>query len=387
MISRARIEDWIRQVQAAPAAAPIIIRQITDRLLELDAMNESLRAENLELTSGNRIREYEKKIAELEFQLDLLKRQVSEEPAVEAIPPPETLDLLLYNDRGQLLRFQLEPAALADRVVAARIGSNFMPESYRVGLVPVDPRDRLLFLYSSGRTADLPVDEIPLSRPGELQWENAYTLNVRSMEELVAVLPITRLSWFSHGIQVSRFGYARKLAASYLQSFISSHNAGKGVKFDFDRVLALVLCNEEDLFVAISKNGTALSLGAASLPITLDEILRFKVGDFLVAAFSLAAEQSLVALTQAGVAYRQPAAWFQSSKPAERKTRSLGGDKTEAGLALAGAAAAGSDDWGILLREDGDLLTFKIEGISPRGTPIYPLTEARALALAVFSRR
>ena len=166
MISRARIEDWIRQVQAAPAAAPIIIRQITDRLLELDAMNESLRAENLELTSGNRIRDYEKKIAELEFQMDLLRRQVSGGQAVEAIPPPETIDLMLYNDHGQLLHFQLAPAALVDRVIVARVGSGAMPETYRGGLVPVDPRDRLLFLYSSGRTADLACEEIPLIRPG-----------------------------------------------------------------------------------------------------------------------------------------------------------------------------------------------------------------------------
>jgi DNA gyrase/topoisomerase IV subunit A len=294
---------------------------------------------------------------------------------------------MLYNDRGQLLRFQVDPSTLVDRIAVAHIGGSIMPESYRVGLVPVVSRDRLLFLCSSGRTADLPVDEIPLSRPEELQWDAAYSLNLRSMEELVAVLGITRLSWFSHGIQVSRFGYARKLAASYLQSFISSHNAGKGVKFDFDRVLALVLCNEEDLFVVVSKHGTALSLSAANIPISLDELLRFKVGDFLVAGFTLAAEQFLVAVTQAGVAYRQPAAWFQPGKPAERKTRSLGSEKSEAVLSLAGASAAGGEDWGILLREDGDLLAFKVEGISSRGTPLYPETEARALAMAIISRK
>lgn len=384
MITRARIEDWIRQVQAAPSAGPIIIRQITDRLLELDAMNEKLRAENLELTSGNRIRDYEKKITELEFQLDLLKRQISGVEVVETTQKPETIEFILYNDRGQLLHLQLEPAALGDRSIVATIGGSAMPESYRVGLLPVDRRDRLLFLYSSGRTADLPVDEIPLSQGDELHWDNAYTLNLRSMEELVTAMAITRLSWFSHCIQVSRFGYARKLANTYLQTFISSHNAGKGVKFDFDRVLALVLCNEEDLFVVVSKTGIALSLGAATLPVALEEILRFKVGDFLIASLILEAEQSLVAVTQAGVAYRQPASWFQTGKPAERKTRSMGGDKTEAGFALAGAAAAGSEDWGILLREDGSLMTFRTGSISPRGTPLYPAGEIRTLALAVF---
>ncbi len=384
MITRARIEDWIRQVQAAPAAAPIIIRQITDRLLELDTINEQLRAENQELTSGNRIREYERKITELEFQLDLLKRQVSGGEAPAAAPSPEVAEFLLYSDHGQLLRFQLAASALVDRAAAARIGGSLMPESYRVGLLPVDRRDRILFQFSSGRTADLPVEEIPVSQGDGLQWEEAYSLSLRSMEELVTALPITRLSWFSHVIQVSRFGYARKLANNYLQTFISSHNTGKGVKFEFDRVLALVLCNEEDLFVAVSKAGTALSLSAANLPVALEEILRFKVGDFLVAAGTLAAEQSLIAVTQAGVAYRQPAAWYQTSKPAERKTRLLGGEKVEPGFALAGAAAAGEEDWGLLLREDGELFTFKVAGLSQRGTPLYPPSEARALALAVL---
>ena len=206
------------------------------------------------------------------------------------------------------------------------------------------------------------------------------------MEELVAVIPITRLSWASHAIQVSRFGYARRLANSYLQTFISSHNTGKGVKFDFDRVLDLVLCNEEDLFVSVSKGGTVSEPERGEpVPVSLGEMIRFKVGDFLVAAFTLDAEQSLLAVTQSGVAYRHPASWYQTSKPAERRTRSLGSEKTEPALALAGAAAAGNEDWGVILFEDGALEVFKASEISARGTPLTPGSEARVLSLAVLA--
>jgi DNA gyrase/topoisomerase IV subunit A len=398
MITRARIEDWIRQVQAAPAAGPIIIRQITDRMLELDAMNETLRAENLELTSGNRVREFEKKISELEFQIDLLRRQVgpgqpsSGQPGsgqpIEAPTAVQMHDLLLFNDHGQLLHFQLAPSALVDRTTVARVGSSAMPEAYRGGLVATSLRDRLLFLYSSGRTADLALEDIPIVSGETLDWDQSHNLQIRSMEELVAVIPITKLSWASHAIQVSRFGYARRLANSYLQSFISSHNTGKGVKFDFDRVLNLVLCNEEDLFVAVSKAGTVLSQSAGNVPVSLGEMIRFKVGDFLVAAFTLDADQSLLAVTQSGVAYRHPASLYQTSKPAERKTRSVGSEKSEAGPlagALAGAAAAGNEDWGVILSEDGALEVFKASEISVRGTPLGPRSEARVLAVTVLT--
>jgi hypothetical protein len=160
MITRAKIDDWIRQVEATPVLAPLIIRQITDRLLDLDAMNESLRAENLELSSGNRVKEYERRISELEFQLDLLKRQLDRgggKPQIEAT------SLLLFNDKGQVIRLAIDDASLEGDQPLSRIEGTPHIQSHTFGLVTAAAFDQLLLVFSAGRTTSLPVEQIPLS--------------------------------------------------------------------------------------------------------------------------------------------------------------------------------------------------------------------------------
>lgn len=383
MITQSRIDAWVRQVESMPGLAPVIIRQITSRLLELDAMNERLRAENMSLSSGARVREFEKKIAELEFQLELMKRQVG---SGGAAPEPEAINLLLYNDRGQLVRFEAGQALLAKDAGQpfARVAGAPDAASRNFGLIAVRPSDELLFVFSSGRVANVPVDDIFLSEPGSLTWEGAALQEPRSMEELCAVLPITRMTFYDQCVQVSRFGYVKKISNSYLKTFISNNNIGKGTKFDFDRILGLVLCSNDDLFVTASKNGSINSQSTAGLPVSLEELVRFKVNDYMVAALVLVGEQLLVALTQDGLFLSQKASWLQPAKPGDRRTRTLAAQKKDAALTLAGAAAAGPEDWAVGFRADGALLAVKAGAISGAGLMVSGTEDARMMALGVI---
>jgi hypothetical protein len=52
VINPSNVGEWMREVQERPESAPHIIREIAQRLIELDRLTEQLRAENLELSSG-----------------------------------------------------------------------------------------------------------------------------------------------------------------------------------------------------------------------------------------------------------------------------------------------------------------------------------------------
>ena len=98
MINQANIGAWIREVEERPESAPLIIREISDRLIELDKLNEQLRAENLTLSSGQKVYLYEEKIAELEHQLQVMARQLEHGSVSELT----TANLIIYNQQAQI---------------------------------------------------------------------------------------------------------------------------------------------------------------------------------------------------------------------------------------------------------------------------------------------
>lgn len=112
--------------------------------------------------------------------------------------------------------------------------------------------------------------------------------------------------------------------------------------------------------------------------------MHIKVGDYVAAAFTLGAEQFLLAVTQDGTALRQERAWLESTAGTERRTRQLFNGK-QAERALAGAAAANEADWGIVFRSDGSLAAFEAKQANARGMAIPGGADARVLAFTCFS--
>ena len=380
MITRTKIDEWIRQVEATPVLAPILIRQITDRFLELDAENETLRAENLELSTGNKVRQLEHRISELEFQLDLLKRR---SPGNEIQSNIETTNLLVYNDRGQLLRLELADEVVSTGQPFARIGGVPDIHSHNFGLLPAASYDQLLLIFSSGRTAVLPSENIPVNEPESLEWAAAYQIDLRSQEELVWILPITKLHTYDHCIQVSRFGYARRIDIQYFKTFLTNNNIGKGVKFNFDRILNLVLCNNDQLLVLVSKAGNCTSIAVGSLPVSLDEVMHLKVNDYVIAALVLAPEDKLVAVSPDSLAFAQNQSWILPAKAGEHGHRQFFPSKRET-ITLAGAVSIGKEDRLLTFYEDGTLWISKPENLSGRSTLLNQNDRGRILALATL---
>ncbi len=124
MITPEKIEEWIKEVGERPASAPIILQYISNRLRELTDRNEELLAENIALISGKRVEEYEQRLAHLEYQLELLKRQIGSNLSPEAMrgldqatadsKSPEDLNILIYRPEGRILSVELNPQSLMD---------------------------------------------------------------------------------------------------------------------------------------------------------------------------------------------------------------------------------------------------------------------------------
>jgi DNA gyrase/topoisomerase IV subunit A len=205
------------------------------------------------------------------------------------------------------------------------------------------------------------------------------------MEELASMLPITRLHAYDCCVQVSRFGAARKIAIQYFKTFVTNNNIGKGVKFNFDRILNLTLCNENQLLVLASRAGNLLSLSAGALPVALDEMMHFKVNDYVVSALTLDPGQTLVAVTQNGAAYALNQARLLPANASERRMRQLLPETREEDEALAGAVALSGTDWLVIYRDDGTLSAYRPGSLSNRKTILSAGQDARVLAVAGYS--
>src|SRR5215216_6620261 len=104
-----KIDEWMKEAEARPQSAVMIVKLVAKRLHELTERNEELLTENIALQNGTRVEEYQKRIAHLEYQLDILKRRFGGEGATFAELPvstmeASTLSLLVYNTYGRVFR-------------------------------------------------------------------------------------------------------------------------------------------------------------------------------------------------------------------------------------------------------------------------------------------
>ena len=100
-----KIDEWIKEAETRPESAALIVKLIAKRLRELTERNEELLTENIALQKGTRVEEYQKRIAHLEYQLDLLKRRLGSDDISLVEPAPDsvktsTVNLLIYNAYG-----------------------------------------------------------------------------------------------------------------------------------------------------------------------------------------------------------------------------------------------------------------------------------------------
>ncbi len=374
MISPDKIDEWIQEVQERPSSAELIIRYIARRLSDLASRDEELTAQNIELLSGRKVDEYESRIASLEYQLNLLKRQLGGEvilpgEPVKVSPIQETLNLFVFNPLGKVIRLELDPGSISSGAQPARVGVEAEQEGSQLMLLAVPSQEELLFIFDSGRTVVHPVKDLPVNYGAELAWEGAFLEEPRIKEELVAIQSIARMPLYETCIQSSRRGYVKKLKVSSFTTHLAENYIGTGVKMPADKTLGLTFANKDGLFVMVSREGYIFSMPPGQLPTAIEGVIRLGISDHIVSAFMVDGDRSLMFLTQNGKAVHREANWLEPASSFKTRGQSiLSKERREAGTRIVGAAAIEDTDWGVFLQSDGKVTLYELNDLLAAGS-------------------
>ncbi len=396
MITTEKIEQWIKDVEERPDYAPVILQFIASRLRELTERNEMLAAENIALQTGQRVEIYEQRIAYLEYQLELLKRQLGVEriegenlgaAGRPAAPVSEALSLLVYDARGRMLRIALNPASQDSNSAIGMLSAAVDQDSAPCHLEVVPSTEELLFVFTSGRVSSHPATLIPLSRfaPGEvLAWDRAAIPDEpHGGESLACVISISRMLLAEFILQVSRRGNVKKIRASMAQSILANRYIGTGVKQSVDRTFDILLSGKDDRLALVSREGYLLILGIKDLPVTLDDAIRLSATDHLASAFLVEPGRSILVMTQIGKALHLVEDSLDlAGSPRTKGQATFSRQRREQGVRVVGAGAVSQNDWGVALHQDGRITAHAMQDVFNSGTVG---TQSELVAFEFFS--
>ena len=314
-----KIDEWIKEAEVRPGSALMILKLVAGRMRDLSERNEELLAENIALEDGTRVLEYQKRITYLEFQLDLLKRRmgVSDAAGLEPLPESASLNLLLYNANGRILRFELSKVEME----SANLGriSGVLPENGELPrLLAVSSSEEVMLLFSSGRISTRGVSEIEAQRvDGNWDWDQAALPDEpHAGELLVCLTPLSRLPVSGFILQASRRGCVKKTMITISDQVLSNHYLGRGAIQKSDQPLEVTLSPKKARFVMVTFEGRVLALDVNDLSFAAEDRIKLNGMDYIVSAFVIDDDQSLLCLTQNGKIVQRDVVSLETGKTA-----------------------------------------------------------------------
>jgi DNA gyrase/topoisomerase IV subunit A len=289
------------------------------------------------------------------------------------VPAPapliETINLLIYNPLGQVLRMELNPAELVSSEPMAGFPGEVAPGDMIPSTLVTSSQEELLFVFDSGRTVAMPVTHLPLADPESLDWQQAFLEEPRIKEELATLHPIAKMSLYESCIQTSRRGFVKKIKASFFASYLTENFIGTGVKLPADKTCSLTFSGKEDLFVMVSQDGYIFSMEANRLPTAIEEVVHLGISDHIVSTFMVNQKPSILFITQNGKAVLRDVSWLEPANSFKTKGQPLlSKERREAGIRLVGSAPVDEADWCAVLRSDGSLTVHKLSDLFATGS-------------------
>jgi hypothetical protein len=353
-----KIEEWIKEVEDRPGSALIILKLIAGRLRELSERNEELLAENIALQDGSRAEEYRKRIAHLEYQLELLKRRfgLNQEAlaALAAEPSAVPLALLVYQAHGRILRVEPGP----EIAFLGHLNGEISPGGEPPRLLALPANEELLLLFSSGRVSACPVEDIPaLQTGGDWTLEQAALPDEpHAGERLACVMPLSGLALADFFLQTSRRGCIKKTMTSMAETIFENHYLGRGAIQRMDQPLDLTLCRKVELYALVTQAGRLLGLDVDELPYSVEERIKLEATDHVVAGFIIHPEELLLCLTQTGKVISRNAGFIEPAKSSSSRGQALiPPARLEHGVRFIGAAPVRETDRVAVLDAAGNL--------------------------------
>jgi DNA gyrase/topoisomerase IV subunit A len=389
MNSQQKIEEWIKQAEERPESALMILKLIAGRMRDLSERDEEILAENIALQNGSQVEEYQKRIAHLEYQLDLLKRRFGEEALETALLPPGLpatvqFSLLAYHASGRIIRLTAGRPDLTDRAVLGQISGTISPRNEWPRLLVVPSEEELLLLFNSGRVSTCPVMQIPaLETGGSWSWEQgALPDEPHGGELLSSMMPLTPLPMADFFMQVSRRGCIKKTMTSVGETILSNHYMGRGTVQKADQPFDVRLCNKKARLALVTYEGRLLGLDVDEPGYSAEERIRLEPHDHLVATCILEPGGLLVCLTQTGKVVSREANSIEMTKSANTRGQALiSPARLDQGTRFVAAAGLRESDVVLVLDGAGRLTAHAYRELGGAGR--LP-EEGLALALGVI---
>ncbi len=354
-----KIDEWMKEAETRPESAVTIVKLVARRLRELAERNEELLTENIALQNGTRVEEYQKRIAHLEYQLDLLKRRFGADESILAELPTASvemskLSLLIYNNYGRIFRIEVDSEAQG----LGQILDETLPTSEQPRLLAVPSNEEVLMLFTSGRVSTRAVSDIQtVTCGGTWMWnEAALPDEPRAGEFLACVMPISSLPLSEFFLQVSRRGCVKKTMTSMAQSILGNHYLGKGTLQKLDQPFDVTLCLKKDRFGFVTIEGKLLGLDVDVLPYSTEERVKLTASDYVVASFVPHPEEFMLFLTQTGKVLQRDYDGLELTKSPLAKGQALiSPARLEQGIRFIGAASVREADRVAVLDSKGNL--------------------------------
>jgi DNA gyrase/topoisomerase IV subunit A len=370
-----KIDEWMKEAETRPESAVTIVKLIARRLRELTERNEELLTENIALQNGTRVEEYQKRIAHLEYQLDLLKRRFGgDESLLVELPvnaeETSTLSLLVYNTYGRVLRIELDE--LDSKVKSlGRLVDETLSTSEQPRVLAVPSSEEVLLLFTSGRVSTYAVSDIPCLETGaEWSWERAALPDEpRAGEFLACMMPLSRLSLSDFFLQVSRRGCVKKTMTSMAQSILGNRYLGKGALQKSDQPFEALLCKKKDILGFVTIEGHLLGLDVDALSYSAEDRIRLTASDYVIASFVARPEESMLFVTQTGkVIHRESESLELSKSPLAKGQALIPPSRLEQGVRFVGAASVREGDRIIALDATGSINVHSAEALTGAGS-------------------
>ena len=366
MTTRASLEEWIREIEERPESATEIVRAIANRLIELEKANEDLREKNIELRLENKVEAYEDKIAKLEYQIELLRRQLPQDSG----PAVEGKELLVFNRKNQILRKLIpgdsDPSS-QQKLAHFSAGSELQDDE--VQLKTFNTAEEILLIFDTGHAVATPLASLPSAPGDEMDWAQAYQEDPDSIEKLITILPISRLPLYEYCVQISRRGFAKRMPAKSFQNYIAKKNIGTGIRQQPDKPFEVILGNAGDTVVIVSKDGYLNSLSVEALPFAIEPVINLGVNDYIVAAFVIQSGASLLIVTKDGKIVHRDVDWLTPANSFRTQGQSIFSRKVrERGTQVIAAAQIQEGDGGIYLNESGQIMKLEIQEALNQGS-------------------
>ena len=367
-----KIDEWMKEAETRPESAVTIVKLVTRRLSELSKRNEELLEENIALQNGTRVEEYQKRIAHLEYQLDLLKRRFGAEESLLANLPAvaadqSTFSLLIYNTYGKIFRIELETEVQSlGRIVDEALTSSEQPR-----LLAVPSNEEVLLLFTSGRVSTCPVGNISMVDIGnEWTWEKAAMPDEpRAGEFLACIMPISHLPLSEFFMQVSRRGCVKKTMTSMAQSVLGNHFLGKGTIQKSDQPFDARLALKKDRFGFVTFEGKLLGLDVNELSYSAEDRIKLTASDYVIASFMPHPDEAMLFFTQTGkVIHRDSDSLELSRSPLAKGQALIPPTRLEQGVRFIGAASVRDTDSIVVLDAKGKIRVHRAEAITGLGS-------------------